>query len=270
MNKEKDRSDFLELLRKLESQGKMYGESDALTNMLGGEKFTRATRNIVSEMVYLVEENPEFIEMIPANLMVFFEGYKMNWPKPINVATTNWYTLSKLAGKDKPYSWVALELPEKVINKVKAFQKKIDKDDLHVDKKDWHGYGIEENPHITVKYGLETEDADEVKEALRGQSGGEVSFDDVEIFENDEHDVLVMRMRSKDLTRLHKTLKKNLKNEESYPVYKAHVTIAYLLVGKGEEYKKMAEEYFKDGFSFDFDSVFFEDTEDNRTDIPLS
>jgi 2'-5' RNA ligase len=182
----------------------------------------------------------------------------------------NWYQLYKQADKEKSYGWVALELPDNIIKKVKDFQKKIDKKDLHIDKEDWHGYGLEKEPHITVKYGLKTEDAEEVKKVLEGESGGKVSYDSIDIFKADEHDVLVMRMKSKDLARLHKTLKKNLKNDESFPIYKPHATIAYLLVGKGEEYKKMAEDYFEDGFTFDFDEIFFEDKDDNRADITLA
>lgn len=180
----------------------------------------------------------------------------------------NWYDLYKQADKEKSYSWVALELPDDVSKKIKGFQKQIDKKDLHIDKEDWHGYGIEKNPHITVKYGLYTNDGEEVKNAINEESGGEVLFSHLEIFENDEHDVLVMRFKSKDLARLHKLLKDNLENDESFPTYKPHATIAYFLKGKAKEYKKKAEEYFGD-FGFKFDEIFFEDVDDKRTNIKL-
>ena len=75
MNKEKDMVDFKSLLHRLELEGKRYDKGDSLTETLGGEKFSFTTRRIVQEIVSIIEENPEFVGMVPRELVGFFEGY---------------------------------------------------------------------------------------------------------------------------------------------------------------------------------------------------
>jgi hypothetical protein len=74
-------SDFKMLLRELELKGRQYEQGDTLTDMLGGEKFSYVTRRVVSEMVNIIEDNPEFTSMVPDKLKMFFEGYKINWQR---------------------------------------------------------------------------------------------------------------------------------------------------------------------------------------------
>ena len=81
MSKERDRLDFERLLRELESKGRRYGEGDELTEALGGEKFSFATRRMVSEMVDVIGDNPEFAGEVPERLRGFFEGYRIVWPR---------------------------------------------------------------------------------------------------------------------------------------------------------------------------------------------
>ena len=73
--KEADRVTFDSLIRKLETEGREYGKdsSDALTDILGGERFSFKTRSIVNEIVNLVWDNPEFV--IPDNLKKYFSGF---------------------------------------------------------------------------------------------------------------------------------------------------------------------------------------------------
>jgi hypothetical protein len=75
--REKDRVDFDNLIHRLEAEGREYGkdDTDALTSFLDGEKFPRDTREIVKEIVFIIEDNPEFSKMIPEKLMKFFSGY---------------------------------------------------------------------------------------------------------------------------------------------------------------------------------------------------
>jgi len=77
MNRDKDLQDFKTLLRRLETEGRKFEDGDELTQMLSPEKFPFKTRQIVKEIVFIVEDHPEFVDMIPAKLMDFFSGYKM-------------------------------------------------------------------------------------------------------------------------------------------------------------------------------------------------
>lgn len=52
-------------------------EGNILTNLIGGEKYPRKLRNAVREMVYFLEEYPEFTNLIPDNFRQYFEGYTL-------------------------------------------------------------------------------------------------------------------------------------------------------------------------------------------------
>lgn len=79
MNRERDLSDFKRLLGKLQVEGKRYGEGDKLTELLGGEKLSFSTRTMVSEMVDILQDNPDFAKMVPEGVRPFFEGYIVDW-----------------------------------------------------------------------------------------------------------------------------------------------------------------------------------------------
>jgi 2'-5' RNA ligase len=181
----------------------------------------------------------------------------------------NWYKLYKLAS-EKEYSWVAIEAPEDIAIKIKKFQKEISKDDLFIEKNNWHKKGLELFFHITVKFGIEIDDPEKIKEVLKNQDGGEVFFDKIDFFAGDENDVLIVKCKSKSLAKMHKILKDEVKNEEKFPNYTPHITVAYLKKGKGKKYKEMAEKELGEVFkSFKFNEVFFEDKDNNRTNIKL-
>src|SRR4030042_1875725 len=76
MNKEKDLADFKRLISTLEAEGREFSkEDDDLMGIVSPEKFPYKTRNIVQEVVDIIDDNPEFVEMIPKHLRKFFSGY---------------------------------------------------------------------------------------------------------------------------------------------------------------------------------------------------
>jgi 2'-5' RNA ligase len=189
----------------------------------------------------------------------------MNWYKKYIIS-------KKIQNKDSNFSWVRLDVPKKIKDVHSSVTKEIKETDLYYEDQggdDW-SYGIEDAPHITVKYGLEFDEPDEVLESLDGEKGGNVEIEDIEIFEQDDYDVLVARCKSKALNKLHDKLSKDLKIEDDYPEYKPHITIAYFKKGRAKKYKSMAFKaltyYLLD---FDFDKVVFEDRNDKETVIKL-
>ncbi|KKL12351.1 hypothetical protein LCGC14_2536630, partial [marine sediment metagenome] len=66
----------------------------------------------------------------------------------------------------------------------------IDAEDIYPDE------GLEDRPHITVKYGLETDDSAEVSAILEGEGPVTATVTDIEIFtpEDEEYDVIVQRV----------------------------------------------------------------------------
>ena len=179
---------------------------------------------------------------------------------------------AKVQPKDDDFSWSYIEVPEEVMKSHRSFTKTIEKNDLYIEEAkggDYH-YGIEDEPHITAKYGFDFDDPTKVIEVLEDAKGGKVKVDAIDIFEKDEYDVLVIRCESKALAKIHTKLTDDLGIEDKFPDFKPHITIAYFKKGKAKKYKPLAEKHFlnKD-IEFEFDKVFFEDTEDKTTKINL-
>lgn len=98
--------------------------------------------------------------------------------------------------------------------------------------------GIESWPHVTVKYGF---DCDQVSPDLIKQFLPKVpliaKITGVDLFRNEECDVLHYTIESEELVNLHDKLEA-LPHKEFYSKYNPHVTIAYLKKGVGEKYLK--------------------------------
>lgn len=97
--------------------------------------------------------------------------------------------------------------------------------------------GIEEDLHITVKYGLHTSDAADVRRALATYVGPiRFSLGEVAMFEADGYEVLYVAVSSPDLVALNQRLSDSLENTNTYPVYIPHLTLGYLKKGLGKQY----------------------------------
>ncbi len=116
----------------------------------------------------------------------------------------------------------------------------ISNDIIYTDPKD-DSYGKENDPHITVLYGF-GEDVTYfgIREFLENRGIIPIKFGNISSFRNDgkePYDVLIIEMDSPELTKVHNTLKKKFKNKDSFPTYKPHMTLAYVLPGKGTEFE---------------------------------
>jgi len=184
----------------------------------------------------------------------------------------DWYKIAKEEERD--YSWIHITVPKSIASQTVGFSESIPKEDLYVEEdeegKAIHGddwkYGVEDDPHITVKWGILTKDVDEIKELLKDESGGEVNLGKIDTFENEDYDVLKVNIDSKTLRKINKIISDNVENHDSHPTYNPHITLAYLKTGKGKDYK--SNNKFK-GVSFEFDEVVFEDYDDKATTIKL-
>lgn len=189
----------------------------------------------------------------------------------------NWYKRYLQAEKVQPkgddLGWSYIEIPKNIIKLHSAFTKTIDKKDLYIEKAEKKGdwsKGIEDEPHITAKYGFDFDDPSKVIKVLEGVDGGFVKIDSIDIFKQDDYDVLVIRCKSKKLNNVHKKLTDDLNIEDKFPEFTPHITIAYFKKGKANEYKSLAEKHFLNkNLEFEFDKVFFEDSKDKVTKIKL-
>ena len=139
----------------------------------------------------------------------------------------------ELTGKEAPpsvhkFSSTQANLPKEQAQKVLEVGKRIVADeDVYTDPED-PSFGREGTPHITVKYGLHTENADEVRRILAKEKPFTAKLGDITIFpggENTPYDVVKADVDSPELHRLNKLIADNTEVTDTFPEYKPHVTL---------------------------------------------
>ena len=159
------------------------------------------------------------------------------------------------------YTWVYINLPKDVQKLLLEFGKQIDPEDLFTKEAE---NGLETEPHVTVKYGLLTNDVKDIKGCLKDEKGGKCNIAKSSFFETDEYDVVKATVNSEDLLRVHNRLNE-LPHEDKYPDYNAHATIAYVKKGQGKKY----DGKFKIDKEFKFGEVFFGDRDKKDHKVAL-
>ncbi len=165
------------------------------------------------------------------------------------------------------YASTQLDLPEGIAKKLAAFAESIPSHDLAE-------AGRETDWHITLKYGLQDEGEEKARAILAAVSLITVRLGCMSIFRHDgnkpaedgEHDVLKIDVESPDLHALHELLSRSLANTETFPEYRPHLTLAYLLPGKAAQY--IGDDCF-DGIRLTFDAVSFCRKDGVKVSLPL-
>jgi hypothetical protein len=167
------------------------------------------------------------------------------------------------------YSSTQINLADPLKSKVLAAAGKIPDADLAED-------GRETEPHITVLYGLQTDEAKDVAAIVTKYPDFRYTLGEVTIFEvndkdsqrggGDKYDVVKIDVESPELVALHALLAK-LPHADTHPVYKPHVTLAYVKSGLGKQYVGMAD--FSRQLSAKASAVVFSNRADEKTTIPL-
>ena len=190
---------------------------------------------------------------------------------------SNWYKIAKMTrvAEERDYSWVSIATPKEIGSKTIKFAKSIPERELYIEKEEKgeviHGkgwkYGVEDDPHITVLWGIHTKSVQKIIKTLQDQKGGTVSLGQVGMFETEDYDVLKVNIISPALHRLNRVLQENVKHTTTHPEYHPHLTLAYLKCGNGSKYIKDKRFH---NLKFEFDEVIFEDYEDKKTTITLT
>ena len=99
-------------------------------------------------------------------------------------------------------------------------------------------YGLEDEPHVTVLYGLHTDDPEPVAKLLRQVRPFSVMMGPHGVFSSKEvFDVVMIEVISRELMRLNAMLRRQLPHTTAYE-YHPHLTLAYLKKGKAWQYRK--------------------------------
>lgn len=114
----------------------------------------------------------------------------------------------------------------------------IDPEDVYEVEGD-RSYGIQDNPHVTILYGLHKGVSPEDIKSVLDRFSGElrIKIEGIGIFENEEFDVVKLNViPDGGLQQLHEMISE-LPNSDQYPEYKPHITIAYVKKGSGKKYE---------------------------------
>jgi 2'-5' RNA ligase len=139
------------------------------------------------------------------------------------------------------YATFQINIDDPYIKHIKYLQKFIKKEDL--DK-----FGIENKTHITVLYGVKRDMKSEVKDAFFNlkMKPFYVDVKELHVFKN-ETDALVLRCESEELIKLRQYFEERFPFKKTHRDYIPHITLAYLKSGKGESYKELLKDKFKNG-----------------------
>lgn len=122
-----------------------------------------------------------------------------------------------------------------------------------------------DDPHVTIRYGLHTQDPEDVRRVIGGSKRARIrTADVVSIFENPDADVVKVDVESEDLVRMNADLA-SLPHTDTKPGYKPHVTIAYVKPGTGKKYAGAKIRTTEFGVS----KVVFSDTNGAQSEIAL-
>jgi len=164
--------------------------------------------------------------------------------------------------KPMDYNSTQVNLPGAFASELRDLESQIPQADIHPTEKN-------DISHITILYGLHSTDPGPVSELLEGIGLVRASIIGMDVFkpEGKDYEVVVMPVDSPDLCALHEGLAV-LPHTNTYPVYRPHCTVAYVLPGTGDKYKTLISGL--EGRVLTFDTVVFSAVGGKKTYIPLT
>ena len=139
--------------------------------------------------------------------------------------------------------YACLMLDYKVPEFITEIQKSIPKEELYLGENENeiknNTYGIENETHVTICYGLENDvKFEDLKEYLFPINDYKTILVDVSMFDNPNFDVLKVAAKCPIAAKSNKLIMDNFDVHTEYKDFNPHMTIAYLKKGFGEKYKK--------------------------------
>lgn len=174
-------------------------------------------------------------------------------------------------GNARSFASTQVNLPGRLRRRVLALAARIPDKDL---ANPAEGLGREEEPHVTVLYGLQEDDPAGVAEMLAGVGPVRLRLGRTSLFPANEsqsqrggerYDVVKLDVESDDLRRLNLLLAA-LPHTNKFPVYVPHVTLAYVKPGAGKFYEDWDE---LEGLEVTIDELKFSPADGEPAVIPL-
>lgn len=161
-----------------------------------------------------------------------------------------------------------MNLPEVIADEVITWgRKNIKESDLFMPPDDY-SHGREEEPHVTVLYGIHSLLPTESMKILEGKPSFNIKLKNVSIFtENTVFDVIKIDVVSFSLAYMNNLLKASIDNTQSFNNYHPHVTIAYV---KKDKCSSLAENKTFNGIGWEVNSLVFSSKGGTKSPIRLS
>jgi 2'-5' RNA ligase len=139
--------------------------------------------------------------------------------------------------KKYDYSSLLIQLPDEITDNVICWgYDNVPNEDVFLNPNDL-SFGRENDPHITLMYGIHTENSNEVSDLFMKESEFECKLGKIDLFtKNDNFEVLIVSVESDELHKLNLKTRRNLEATENFPVFIPHITICYMKKGKGKKY----------------------------------
>jgi 2'-5' RNA ligase len=128
---------------------------------------------------------------------------------------------------------VQVNLPEVIADEVMLWgYKKVKDKDLYTPPEDYI-HGREEEPHVTVLYGIHSQLPTEVTKLISNGLSFDIKLKNISIFTNNAmFDVVKVEAISPSLNYFNSLLRNNVGNTQYFNNYQPHVTVAYIKKGK--------------------------------------
>lgn len=135
----------------------------------------------------------------------------------------------------REYGAIMIQCPFKNWGKIVS---QVKEDDLYVDRSE-SIFGKEVEPHITLLYGLHKDiNHRKLIEDLESIKPITIKLKSINLFENDDFDVLKIDVESEHLKKARDLFINKYDNTQPFDDYNPHITIAYLKKGRGYKYVK--------------------------------
>jgi hypothetical protein len=171
-------------------------------------------------------------------------------------------------GVSYDYSCTKINLPDTLSEAIMKWGKEnVPDNKLYIEGD--NSKGREDDIHVTVLYGIVDSSPVKTAEVIGKTKPFEVRLGLINAFKDKkEYDVLKIEIEAGSLEKLHYDLVKNIKNENSFPTYTPHVTIAYVKKNSMDEF--IGDETFK-GKTFKADHIVFSNgkNKDKEKKLPL-
>jgi len=175
----------------------------------------------------------------------------------------NWIITEK-KGIEYEYSSILFLFPSKDAQAVLEWSKQHIPDSLLY--KEGDEKGREDEIHVTVLYGLHTNDPDPVREIASEWSPFSITLGEISKFESDNYDVIKVAVSGSELHKANKSLQK-LDYTSTFKDYKPHCTLAYVKKGSCDDL--LGDKNFS-GRDIAVKSVVFSPAEGERSSISLT